>query len=176
MQNNSTLSRFVSGFLYSIFGNVLSLIMFFSTARFMSGNFGVFIRIFVIAASAAIYFLLCFQPAFKDGVRDREKLKLKRIDEVNNKKWILPSALVWAASCLPLAAFFVYLPNGNMLWLNIFRFLSGAYYPLSLLFPEGIFVVVFDVVFYGLCMAAMLFGYRAGLNNLFDPDKIMYKD
>ncbi len=178
----------LKGIGFVILGNVLCLIM--TMAIFVFGS-NMLVKVLAIAFSAVIFFSLVFTAAWKNGVKERNLVKLGRVDNLIKYRWIAIGLIMFAFAVLPT----VYLLINKLFFpeqdnLLIYQFISGSAYPLVLTFTpqadalvsqvsrvEGMDVMfpVLMIVYYALIPVFTQLGYWIGFNDKLNSDKIMYK-
>ena len=178
----------LKGIGYVVLGNVLCLIM--TMAIFVFGS-NMFIKILAIAFSAAIFFSLVFTAGWKNGAKERNMLKLGRVESAPKFRWIVIGLIMFAFAAAPTIYLLInklFFPDRDNLL--IYQFISGSAYPLVLTFtPQADALVsqasrveAMDVMFpilmiayYALIPVFTQLGYWLALNDKLNTDKIIYK-
>lgn len=178
----------LKGIGFVVLGNILCLIM--TMAIFIFGS-NMFIKVLAIAFSAVIFFSLVFTAAWKNGVKERSLVKLKRADGVPKYRWIAIGLIMFAFAAAPT----VYLLMNKLFFpeqdnLLIYQFISGSAYPLVLTFTPQADALVSQasrveamnvmfpalmIAYYALIPAFTQLGYWVGFNDKLNSDKIMYR-
>lgn len=192
MKRESFIKLTLKGLGYIILGNVLCLFMTMGL-----GMFGVnlFTKIISIACGAVIFYLLVITAAWKDGIRERNLIKLGRESSEKKYRWIFIGLIMFLFAALPSAVLLankLFFPEQDML--IIYRFVSGSAYPFVMAFVPSVTTeteawtetslrqidnmsVIFPIlmmVYYLLIPAAAQLGYYIGFNDKLNKDKIMY--
>lgn len=193
MKRRSFFSLTLSGIGYIILGNIMCLVMTMALAMFGVSLFTNAISIF---CCTAVFYLLVFTVAWKDGTAERSLVKNKRVDKPLKFRWVFIGIVMFAVAALPTAVLLLnklFFPAADTLFL--YRFISGSAYPfvntfipavitenevwvptslrqidnMSILFP------VLMMVYYMLIPAVTQLGYYCGYNDKLNTDNIMYK-
>lgn len=192
MKRNSILLTALKGFGYIILGNVMSLFVTMGLCMFGTN---IFLKIVAAICSTAIFLMLVFTVAWKDGTRERSLVALHRVEGEQKHRWTLIGLLMFlfaAAPSIVLLLNKLLFPAADTLYL--YRFISGSAYPFVLLFVEPVVVdeawtgttlrqidsmsALFPALmtaYYLLVPVAAKLGYWCGFNDKLNKDKIMYK-
>lgn len=179
MQRKSFGKLFLIALGYMVFGNLLSTIMTISIAVVANVTF---VQVIAFIFTTFIFYSLIFTAAYKDGVRERKMVHLKKVDEPNKMRWVNIGLLLWLVMALLALALFVDKAAG--LWydfLLVYRIVCGAVYPLSLLIcgntidDMAAFVPLIFMAYYALIPLACRIGFKVGYEDKFNPDSIMYQ-
>ncbi len=178
---------------YIVLGNVLCLFMTMGLAMFGAN---LFTNVLSIICGALIFFLLTFTVAWKDGVRERSLVNLKRVEGPLKYRWVLIGLVMYVFAALPTLVLLInklFLPNEDFIF--IYRFVSGSAYPFLITFVPPVITeseawvattarqidnmsVLFPclmLVYYALIPVSTQLGSYMGYNDLLNKDKIMYK-
>ncbi len=193
MKRQSFLKLTLVGIGYVILGNVLCLFMTMGFAMF-GGN--AFTNVLSIICGALIFFLLTFTVAWKDGVRERSLVSLKRVDRPLKYRWVLIGLVMYVFAAVPTIVLLInklFVPNED--FLLAYRFLSGSAYPFIITFVPPLITeseawvqtaarqidnmsVLFPclmLLYYALIPVSTQLGSYMGYNDLLNKDRIMYK-
>ncbi len=192
MKRKSFLNLTLKGFGYIVLGNVMCLIMTMALAMFGGGFITDALSIF---CCTAVFFMLVFTVAWKDGVAERSLVKNGRVSAPLKYRWILIGLVMFLFAALPTIVLLLnklFFPQADTLFL--YRFISGSAFPfvntfiptveanvdkwhttlrqfdnMSVLFP------VLMMVYYLIIPAITQLGYYMGYNDKLNTDKIMYQ-
>ncbi len=130
MQREPIIKKFIKGFGYMFFGNILSGIMVISTAPFISVWF---VSLVAQLLTFLIYTSLMFTAGFRDGQRECQLLKNHRVESVPKYTWIVLGLILWAIMCIPIVILMLGM-NGVLTitgeYMFIYRFICGTAAPL----------------------------------------------
>ncbi|MCL2634021.1 MAG: hypothetical protein FWD34_05840 [Oscillospiraceae bacterium] len=171
-KRKSFLKLLLLGIGYMVMGNLMATIMMISL-----GGFAMSVAIMSMAAlfAAVIYLSLVFIPAYKDGMTEHAALLNKRVESVPKFRWMIVGVILFVISIVPTILFMLGIVNAG-----VFRIISGAVYPLSLLLTgEELVILPFApfvfLGFYTLTIPACHLGFWCGVNDKLNSSKIMYK-
>lgn len=193
MKRKSFISLALAGIGYIILGNVMCLVMTMALAMF---GVNLFTSVISIVCCTAVFYMLVFTVAWKDGVAERSLVKNGRVEKPLKYRWMLIGLVMFAVAALPTVILLVnklFFPETDTLYL--YRFISGSAYPfvnafipavtleneawmpttlrqidnMSALFPALM------LVYYLFIPAVTQLGYYMGFNDKLNTDKIMYK-
>lgn len=178
----------LKGIGYVVLGNVLCLIM--TMAIFVFGG-NMFIKVLAITFSAAIFFSLVFTAAWKNGAKERNMVKLGRVESAPKFRWIAIGLIMFAFAAAPTVFLLInklFFPERDNLL--IYQFISGSAYPLVLTFtPQtdalvtqtsrvesmNVMFPILMIAYYALIPVFTQLGYWMGLKDKLNVDKIIYK-
>lgn len=167
---------------YMALGNVMCTVMTVA-ASVVANITAVLILLFIL--TVFIFYSLCFTVAYKDGQRERIMLKNHRIESASSKRWTLAGFIMLVIMSVPSLLLYID-ANVKLLsgYLIPYRMICGMIYPLALVmgvnhpeienFPPH-YALIFAAC-YILIPLATTVGYNFGLNDKFNPDKIMYEE
>lgn len=178
---------------YIVLGNVMCLIMTMAISMF---GLNWFTKILSIVCCTAVFFMLVFTAAWKDGVRERSLVKLGRVESELKHRWLLIGVIAGFIAAVPTIVLLLnklVFPQEDTLLL--YRFVSGSSYPFVLAFVEPVITEsaaweettlrqidnmsplfpALMLIYYALIPAVTQAGYRMGFNDTLNTDKIMYK-
>lgn len=193
MKRQSFLMLFIKGVGYIILGNVMCLFMTMGLAMF-GGN--LFTDILSIACGTAIFFMLIFTVAWKDGTLERNLMKNHRVDSPLKYRWILIGLAMFAVAAAPSVVLLLnklFFPQEDTFFL--YRFISGSAFPFIMTFVPSVVTEsevwvpttlrqidlmspLFPALmtgYYALIPAVTQLGYWMGYNDKLNTDKIMYQ-
>lgn len=171
------------GFLYALFGNILSGIMVISIAPAIS--------VWLICLTALLFTLfiyasLLFTAGYRDGQREKILLKNHRIEQSPKYRWLSFGLIIGAVMSIPsvillLARLGGWVISGEFMF--AFRFLNGAVYPFIHIaemqstavadYPLWL-PVVLAAVYILISPAAAQLGYKFGFDDK-TKESIMYE-
>ena len=165
----------LSGFLFMVFGNLLSTIVTISTAPFMSFEF---FKVIVFILTLIIFYSLMFTAGYRDGDREQKYVRLHK-----ENKWVLIGVILMLIMFVPSVLLLLDKLCGWYFDMTfVHRIIDGVVYPLSLMIvPESTIdsMAVFVPFIYMLCYAgipvATHLGYYFGYTQKFNKDDIMYE-
>ncbi len=182
----------LKGIGYIILGNVMCLIMTMALAMF---GLNLFMNILSILCCSAVFYMLVFTVAWKDGCDERSLLKHGRVDKPLRYRWIFIGLLMFLFASIPTIILLLnklFFPEEDTLFL--YRFLSSSAYPFVNTFVPmveaniddwhtslrqfdnmSVWFPVLMLVYYALIPAVTQLGYYMGFNDKLNTDKIMYK-
>ncbi len=182
----------LKGIGYIVLGNVMCLVMTMALAWF---GLNLLMNILSIICCAAVFFMLVFTVAWKDGCDERSLIKNRRVETPLKYRWIAIGLLMFLFASIPtlvLLANKLFFPETDTLFL--YRFLSGSAYPfVNTFIPTAeanvddwhttlrqfdnmsVWFPVLMLVYYALVPIVTQLGYYMGFNDKLNPDKIMYK-
>lgn len=193
MQRKSFISLLLVTLGYIVLGNVMCLIMTMAISMFGSNWFT---KALAIICCTAVFFMLVFTAAWKDGVRERSLVKLGRVERELKHRWVLigiAAGFIAAAPTIVLLLNKLFFPQEDTLF--VYRFISGSAYPFVLAFIEPVLTEspawaettlrqidnmtplfpALMLIYYALIPVTTQVGYRMGFNDTLNSDKIMYK-
>lgn len=170
----------LSGFLFMVFGNLLSTIVTISTAPFMSFEF---FKVIVFILTLFIFYSLMFTAGYRDGDREQKYVRLHKVEPPKENKWVLIGVILMLIMFVPSVLLLLDKLCGWYFDMTfVHRIIDGVVYPLSLMIvPESTIdsMAVFVPFIYMLCYAgipvATHLGYYFGYTQKFNKDDIMYK-
>ncbi|MBE6902462.1 MAG: hypothetical protein E7478_08295, partial [Ruminococcaceae bacterium] len=127
MKRRSFLSLTLSGIGYVVLGNVMCLIMTMALAMF---GVSLFTNIVSIFCCAAVFYMLVFTVAWKDGTAERSLVKHGRVDKPLKFRWIAIGMIMFAVAAIPTIVLLLnklFFPETDTLY--IYRFISASAYP-----------------------------------------------
>ncbi len=183
----------VKGIGYIILGNILCLFMTMGMTMFGSN---LFTHVVSLVFGTTIFFSLIFTVAWKDGIKERNLVKLHRVESEKKYRWIPVGLVMFAAGAAPTVVLLLnklFFPEEDTLFL--YRFVSGSALPFVLTFVPPIITeteawvqtslrqidnmtALFPalmLLYYALIPVFAQLGYWCGLNDKLSKDKIMYK-
>ncbi len=182
----------LKGIGYIVLGNVMCLIMTMALAMF---GLNLFMNVLSILCCSAVFYMLVFTVAWKDGCDERSLLKHGRVDKPLKYRWIFIGAAMFLFASIPTIILLMnklFFPEADTLFL--YRFLSGSAYPFVNTFVPmveaniddwhtslrqfdnmSVWFPVLMLVYYALIPAVTQFGYYMGFHDKLNTDKIMYK-
>lgn len=182
----------LKGIGYIVLGNVMCLIMTMALAMF---GLNLFMNILSILCCSAVFFMLVFTVAWKDGCDERSLVKHGRVEAPLKYRWILIGSLMFLAAAIPTIVLLLnkqFFPEADTLFL--YRFISGSAYPfVNTFIPTAeanvdawhttlrqfdnmsVWFPVLMLVYYALIPAVTQLGYYMGYHDKLNADKIMYK-
>ncbi len=130
MQREHILKIFGKGFLYALFGNILSGIMVISIAPMISIWF---ICLVAFLFTLFIYASLMFTAGYRDGQREQLMLKNHRVESSPKFRWLALGGINGVIMAVP--SIIVLLSKLGLFgiiaeFMFAYRFISGAVYPL----------------------------------------------
>ena len=178
---------------YIVLGNVMCLFMTMGLAMF-GGN--LFTDILSIICGTAIFFMLVFTVAWKDGTAERSLVKNHRVEGPLKYRWLLIGAIMFIIAAAPTIVLLLnklFFPQEDTLYL--YRFISGSAFPFLMTFVPNVVTEseawmpttlrqidlmsplfpALMLFFYALIPIITHLGYWAGYNDKLNTDKIMYK-
>lgn len=178
---------------YIILGNVMCLFMTMGLAMFGAN---MFTNILSILCGSAIFFMLVFTVAWKDGVAERSLVKYGRVDKPLKFRWIGIGALMAVIAAAPTIVLLInklFFPEEDTLYL--YRFISGSAFPFIMTFVPNVVTEteawiptslrqidlmspIFPalmLLFYAVIPAVTQLGYWMGFNDKLNTDKVMYR-
>ena len=178
---------------YIILGNVMCLFVTMGLAMFGAN---MFTNVVSIMCGLAIFFMLVFTVAWKDGTAERSLIKNHRVDSPLKYRWIFIGLLMALIASIPTIVLLLnklVFPQEDTFFL--YRFINGSAYPFIMTFVEPVVTendawvgtslrqidnmdVMFPVlmlVYYALIPVVTQLGYWMGFNDKLNQDKIMYK-
>lgn len=182
----------LKGIGFIVLGNVMCLIMTMALAMF---GLNLFFNILSIMCCAAVFFMLVFTVAWKDGCDERSLVKHGRVEAPLKHRWIVIGLIMFLVASVPTIVLLLnklFFPEADTLFL--YRFISGSAYPfVNTFIPRAeanvdawhttlrqfdnmsVWFPVLMLVYYALIPAMTQFGYYMGYNDKLNTDKIMYK-
>ncbi len=193
MKRRSFIRLTITGLGYIVLGNVLCLFMTMGLGMF-GGN--IFTNVLSIICGALIFFLLTFTVAWKDGVRERSLVNLKRVERPLKYRWVLIGLVMYVFAAAPTVVLLInklFLPDEDLLL--AYRLLSGSAYPFVMTFVPPVITeseawvettarqidnmsVLFPclmLLYYALIPVSTQLGSYMGYNDMLNKDRIMYK-
>ena len=192
MKRRSFLSLALSGIGYIVLGNVMCLVMTMALAMF---GVSLFTNVISIFCCTAVFYMLVFTVAWKDGTAERSLVKNGRVEKPLKYRWIAIGLVMFAVAAIPTIILLLnklFFPEADTLF--VYRFISASAYPfvntfipaaeadidlwhtsmrqidnMTVLFP------VLMLVYYLLIPAITQLGYYMGFNDKLNAEKIMYK-
>lgn len=178
---------------YIILGNVMCLFVTMGLAMFGAN---MFTNVVSIMCGSAIFFMLVFTVAWKDGTAERSLIKNHRVDSPLKYRWIFIGLLMALIASIPTIVLLLnklVFPQEDTFFL--YRFINGSAYPFIMTFVEPVVTendawvgtslrqidnmdVMFPVlmlVYYALIPVVTQLGYWMGFNDKLNQDKIMYR-
>lgn len=185
---------------YIVLGNLLCFFMTMALTMFTSksDNLGFVIMMNIIAmlCSLAIFHMLMFTVAWKDGARERSLVKNHRVDAPLPRRWIFLGLIMFVTAAAPTVVLLLnklFFPEADTFY--VYRFISGSAYPfiqtfvpmpeladkawvqtdyrqiddMSPLFPALM------LLFYAVIPVMTQLGWYVGYTDKFNKDNIMYK-
>ncbi len=130
MQREHILKIFGKGFLYALFGNILSGIMIISIAPMISVWF---ICLVAFLFTLFIYASLLFTAGYRDGQREQLMLKNHRVEAIPKYRWLALGAINGGIMAIPtivilLSKLGLFAISGEFMF--AYRFINGTVYPL----------------------------------------------
>ncbi len=155
-----------------------------------------FTNILSILCGSAIFFMLVFTVAWKDGVAERSLVRYDRVDKPLKFRWIWIGtlmAVIAAAPTIVLLLNKLFFPEEDTLYL--YRFISGSAFPFIMTFVPNVVTETeawlptslrqidlmsplfpaLMLLFYAVIPAVTQLGYWMGFNDKLNSDKVMYK-
>lgn len=190
----------LKGIGYIVLGNVLCLFMTMALAMFTSGsdNTGLVILLDIVAmiCAAAIFHMLVFTVAWKDGSRERSLVKNRRVDAPLPHRWIWLGLIMFVVAAAPTILLLLnklFFPEIDTFY--FYPLISGSAYPfvqtfvpmpeieteawvqtsyrridsMSPLFPALM------LIFYAVIPVMTQLGWYVGYNDKFTKDSVVYK-
>lgn len=170
----------------------MCLIMTMALAMF---GLNVFFKILTILCCTAVFFMLIFTVAWKDGCDERSLVKNGRVDAPAKYRWIVIGALLFLAAAVPTMILLLnklFFPEMDTLY--FYRFISASAYPfVNMFIPTAdanvdawhttqrqfdnmsVWFPALMLVYYALIPAVTQLGFYMGYNDKLNTDKIMYK-
>ena len=192
MKRKSFVSLTLAGVGYIVLGNVMCLVMTMALAMF---GVNMFTSGISILCCTAVFYMLVFTVAWKDGVAERSLVKNGRVDKPLKYRWIFIGLVMFAAASLPTIVLLLnklFFPEADTLYL--YRFISGSSFPFVNTFIPAVeanidewhtslrqfdnmsvWFPVLMLVYYAFIPAVTQFGYYMGFHDKLNTDKIMYK-
>lgn len=193
MQRKSFIKLLLSALGYIVLGNVMCLVMTMAVSMF---GLNWFTKILAIVCCTAVFFMLIFTAAWKDGVRERSLVKLGRVECELKHRWVLIGIVAGFIAAVPTIILLLnklFFPQEDTLF--VYRFISGSAYPFVLAFVEPVITEsmaweettlrqidnmsplfpALMLIYYALIPVVSQIGYRMGFNDTLNSDKIMYK-
>lgn len=193
MKRESFFILTLKGIGYVVLGNLLCLFMTMGLTMFGTNWF---FNLLAMLCAFAIFFMLIFTVAWQNGVKERNLVKLGKVDDEKKYRWIWIGLILFVLAALPTVALLInklILPEED--WLIIYRLVSGSAYPFTQAFipsvlPETdawvettinqvdsmpVWFPILMLVYYALIPVATQLGYWCGFNDKLNKDKIMYK-
>lgn len=193
MKRQSFIMLLLKGVGYIVLGNVMCLFMTMGLAMF-GGN--LFTDILSIICGTAIFFMLVFTVAWKDGTAERSLVKNHRVEGPLKYRWLLIGAIMFIIAAAPTIVLLLnklFFPQEDTLYL--YRFISGSAFPFLMTFVPNVVTEseawmpttlrqidlmsplfpALMLIFYALIPIITHLGYWAGYNDKLNTDKIMYK-
>lgn len=185
---------------YIVLGNALCFFMTMALTMFTSRSdnpgFVILMDIIAILCSLAIFHMLMFTVAWKDGSRERSLLKNHRVDAPLPRRWLILGIIMFLIAALPTVVLLLnklFFPQADTFY--IYRFVSGSAYPFIQTFvpmPElstqawvptdyrqiddmpPLFPALM-LIYYAVIPVMTQLGWYVGFNDKFNRDDIMYK-
>lgn len=187
----------LKGIGYITLGNVLCLFMTMALTIFtVQIGAELIFNIIAMICGTLIFYMLVFTVAWKDGVRERNLIKFRRVESPLKYRWIILGIILFVIAASPTILLLLnklFFPESDTLY--IYRFISGSAYPfiqtfiphpkletvawmptnyrqideMSALFPALM------LVYYALIPVATQLGWYFGYYDKFNAEKIMYK-
>lgn len=190
----------LKGIGYIVLGNALCFFMTMALTMFTSKSdnpgFVILMDIIAILCSLAIFHMLMFTAAWKDGARERSLVKNHRVDAPLPHRWLILGIIMFLIAALPTIVLLLnklFFPQADTFY--IYRFVSGSAYPfiqtfvpmpelatkawvptdyrqiddMSPLFPALM------LIYYAVIPVMTHLGWYVGFNDKFNKDDIMYK-
>lgn len=193
MKRQSFLMLFLKGVGYIVLGNVMCLFMTMGLAMF-GGN--IFTDILSMICGTAIFFMLVFTVAWRDGCAERSLVKNGRVDGPLKHRWIFIGLAMFAVAAAPTLVLLLnklFFPEADTFYL--YRFISGSAFPFIQTFVPSVVTEseawqpttlrqidlmsplfpALMMLYYVLIPAVTQLGYWVGYNDKLNEDKIMYK-
>ena len=192
MKRRSFISLTLSGIGYIVLGNVMCLVMTMALAMFGKS---IFFNAVSILCCSAVFFMLVFTVAWKDGTAERSLVKNGRVDKPLKYRWIFIGLVMFAVASLPTWVLLInklFFPEADTLF--VYRFISGSAFPFIQMFIPDVVTdteawvpttlrqidnmsVAFPalmLVYYLLIPVVTQLGFYMGYNDKLNTDKIMY--
>lgn len=183
----------LKGIGYIVFGNVLCVFM--TMAVHMFGNMWLTNALAMIFGTA-IFYSLVFTVAWKNGVKERARVKLHQAEGLKKYRWVSAGLIMFALAAAPSVVLLLnklVFPEQDLLL--PYQFISGSAYPFVLAFVPtvklddfawvtsginridsmSVLFPVLMIAYYALIPVAAQLGYWAGFNDKLSTDKIVYK-
>ena len=193
MKRQSFIMLLLKGIGYIIFGNVLCLFMTMGLTMF-GGN--IFTNVLAMLCGTAIFYMLIFTAAWKDGVRERKLVNSGTVPSQLKYRWIFIGLAMFAAAAAPTVVLLLnklLFPQYDLL--IYYRLISGSALPFVVTFiPVSsdqtyawvetavnqvdnmpVLFPILMLVFYLLIPVCTHIAYNMGYNDRLNPDKVMYK-
>lgn len=155
-----------------------------------------FTDILSIVCGTAIFFMLIFTVAWKDGTLERNLMKNHRVDSPLKYRWILIGLAMFAVAAAPSVVVLLnklFFPQEDTFFL--YRFISGSAFPFIMTFVPSVVTEsevwlpttlrqidlmsplfpALMIGYYALIPAVTQLGYWMGYNDKLNTDKIMYQ-
>lgn len=185
---------------YIVLGNLLCFFMTMALTMFTSKSdnpgFVMMMNIIAMLCSLAIFHMLMFTVAWKDGARERSLVKNHRVDAPLPRRWIFLGLIMFVTAAAPTVVLLLnklFFPEADTFY--VYRFISGSAYPfiqtfvpmpeladkawvqtdyrqiddMSPLFPALM------LLFYAVIPVMTQLGWYVGYTDKFNKDNIMYK-
>ena len=124
----------LKGIGYIVLGNALCFFMTMALTMFTSKSdnpgFVILMDIIAILCSLAIFHMLMFTVAWKDGARERSLVKNHRVDAPLPHRWLILGIIMFLIAALPTIVLLLnklFFPQADTFY--IYRFVSGSAYP-----------------------------------------------
>ncbi|MGN1339505.1 MAG: hypothetical protein ACI4WS_04375 [Oscillospiraceae bacterium] len=187
----------LKGIGYIALGNVLCMFMTMALTIFsVQTGAELIFNIIAMICGTLIFYMLVFTVAWKDGTRERNLVKLHRVDGPLKYRWVVLGLILYVIAAAPTLLLLLnklFFPESDTLY--FYRFLSGSAYPfiqtfiphpdldtvawaptsyrqideMSVLFPSLM------LVYYALIPAATQLGWYLGYYDKLSTEKIVYK-
>ena len=185
---------------YIVLGNLLCFFMTMALTMFTSKSdnpgFVIMMNIIAMLCSLAIFHMLMFTVAWKDGARERSLVKNHRVDAPLPRRWIFLGLIMFVTAAAPTVVLLLnklFFPEADTFY--VYRFIRGSAYPfiqtfvpmpeladkawvqtdyrqiddMSPLFPALM------LLFYAVIPVMTQLGWYVGYTDRFNKDNIMYK-
>lgn len=193
MQRQSFFILTAKGIGSIVLGNVLCLFMTMGMAMF-GANW--FFNMLSLICGVLIFYLLVFTAAWKDGVRERSLVRLKRVEREKKYRWIFIGLIMFAFAAAPTFILLLnklFFPQEDTLYL--YRLICGSAYPFVMTFIPPVITeseawtattlrqidnmsALFPalmLLYYAAIPVVTQLGWWCGFNDKLNMDKIMYK-
>ncbi len=181
MQTKPFWKLLLTGIGYMALGNLMSTVMTVA-ASVVANITPLMILLFIL--TLFVFYSLCFTAAYKDGQNDRVMYKNHRIESVSYSKWTKIGFIMLAVMSIPSILLFIFAQLKIFISCIIpYRMICGMIYPLALAMGADYSNISFLPSYYPFIFAgcyifiplATYLGFKFGVEDRFNPDKIMYE-
>lgn len=179
MQRKSFFKLLLSAFLHVVMGNAMCMIMTISLAAFIAVEFT---RVLAVIFSLILFYSLIFNAGYKDGLREKKMLALKRTESLPKNRWIKIGFAAFGITVIPSVFLLInkFVESGFD-FMIVYRFISGAVYALALLTSGNstaempVYAPFVFILFYAFIPLVCQVGFNLAQKDNLTMDRIIYK-